>query len=217
MSRAGAPARAARQAGVGGPARARRGWPAPSAPRRRRRTQRTDHRAAGPAQPRPALAICRRQVDDAVGDDDVDACVRERQRLAVALDELGVSIPGGGSVGACQRQHLVGHVQADRAAAGCDPARADEDIGSGARAEIEDDVAVAQVGDGGRHAAAKRRRDRSLGARRRGLDVVVQGAAEDLVAAGVRRARGRRAARRARDCAPQPALAPPAIEVAAAA
>ena len=60
------------------------------------------------------------EVDDAVGDDDVDARVGERDLLDVALDELGVVDAGLGGVGPCEREHLVGHVEADRAPAGAD-------------------------------------------------------------------------------------------------
>ena len=57
---------------------------------------------------------------------------------------------------------------------GADPARADQDVGAGSRAEVEDGLAVVQVGDGGRQAAAERRRDAAPGApatswRRKGI------------------------------------------------
>ena len=149
----------------------------------------------------------------------------QRQLLEVALDELDVLDAGRGRVGARELEHLVGHVEADRAAARRDAAGADQHVGAGARAEVEHDVAVAQVGDGGRHAAAQRRLHGR--ARRRPSTVVVERAAEDLVAGGVveadrraaRRARRRRraAARRRGSAIGSAAGAPPAIAVAAAA
>ena len=63
------------------------------------------------------------EIDDAVGDDDVDAGVGQRDLLQVALDELGVLDPRLGGVGPRELEHLVGHVQADRAARGCRRAR----------------------------------------------------------------------------------------------
>ena len=57
-------------------------------------------------------------------------------------------------------EHLVGHVESDRSAGRSDAAGADEDVGAGAGPEVEHGLAVVQVGDRGRHAAAERRVDR---------------------------------------------------------
>ena len=84
-----------------------------------------------------------------------------------------------GGVAAGELEHLVGHVQPDRAARRADPPRGDEHVGAGARAEVEHRLALVQVGDRGRHAAAERRLDRGLG-RPVGLAGVVQRLAEDL-------------------------------------
>ena len=55
-----------------------------------------------------------------------------------------------------------------------------EHVGAGARAEIEDRLALVEVGDGGGNAAAERGLDRRPGGRV--ALVVVEGHAEDLVA-----------------------------------
>ena len=67
-------------------------------------------------------------------------------------------------VGAGEVEHLVGHVEADRLAAGGDAAGADQDVGAGAGTEIEHGLAGLEVGDRGRNAAPERRGDRVLGA-----------------------------------------------------
>ena len=63
---------------------------------------------------------------------------------------------------------------------GADAAGGDEHVGAGARAEIEHRLALVEVGDRGGNAAAERGLDRRPG--RRVALVVVEGAAEDLVA-----------------------------------
>ena len=93
--------------------------------------------------------------------------VGQRDVLDVALDELDVLDAGLGGVGAREVEHLVGHVQADGLAGRADAAGADEHVGAGARAEVEHGLALVQVGDRGRHAAAQRGLDRRLAARRR--------------------------------------------------
>ena len=44
-------------------------------------------------------------------------------------------------VAACEVEHLVGHVEADRSAGGAEPAGGDEDVSAGAGPEVEDDLA----------------------------------------------------------------------------
>ena len=73
------------------------------------------------------------------------------------------STPAARRVGAREVEHLVGHVDADRLAGRADAAGGDQDVGAGAGAEVEHGLALAQVGDGGRHAAAERCGDRGLG------------------------------------------------------
>ncbi len=60
--------------------------------------------------------LVRRQVDDAVADDDVDRRRRERDRFDPALAELDVRGARLGGVAAGQLEHLVGHVEAVREA-----------------------------------------------------------------------------------------------------
>ena len=102
------------------------------------------------------LALVAGEVDHAVGDDDVDAGVGERHVLEVALANSTLSSAGLGGVGAREVEHLVGHVEPDGAAGGADAAGGDQDVGAGARAEVEHGLALVQVGDRGRNAAAER-------------------------------------------------------------
>ena len=101
------------------------------------------------------LALVGGEVDDAVGDDDVDAGVGEGHVLEVALDELDVLDAGVCGVGAGELEHLVGHVEADRLPGRPDAAGGDQYVGAGAGAEIEHGLALAQVGDGCRHATSE--------------------------------------------------------------
>ena len=78
-----------------------------------------------------------------------------------------------------QLEHLVGHVEADRLAGRGDPAGGDEHVRAGPGAQVEHRLALVQIGDGGRDAAAERGLDRR--ARRTGL-LLVEGRAEHLVA-----------------------------------
>ena len=99
------------------------------------------------------------EVDDAVADDDVDRLGRQRQRLDVALEELDVGRAGLGGVRLGEGQHLVGHVDAERATGRPDPLGGEEDVDAAARAEVEDPLARMEVGDRGRVAAAEGRQD----------------------------------------------------------
>ena len=62
-----------------------------------------------------------------------------------------------------------------------DAAGGEQHVGPAAGAEVEDRLALVQVGDRGRDAAAQRRLDGAVGYAV-GLGGVVEGAAEDLVA-----------------------------------
>ena len=107
------------------------------------------------------------EVDDAVADDDVDRLGRQRDRLDVALEELDVGGAGLGGVALGEREHLVGHVEAEGAAGRADPLRRQQDVDPAARAEVEDPLALVEVGDGGRVAAAEGRQDGRVRAARR--------------------------------------------------
>ena len=148
-----------------------------------------DHVRDGEASPRPQYArgladhaaLVGAEVDHAVGDDDVDAGVRERDLLDVALEELDVLDARRARVGTRQREHLVGHVEPDRLAGRARRGGGDQDVGAGARAEVEHRLALVQIGDGGGDAAAERGVDDRFG---RALRVAgaVERAAEDLLA-----------------------------------
>ena len=92
-------------------------------------------------------------------------------------------------VGAREVEHLVGHVDADRLAGRTDTAGGDEHVGAGAGTEVEDGLALVQIGDGGRDAAAQRGGDRR--AVPASASVVVERGAEDLAALRVGDARRR--------------------------
>jgi hypothetical protein len=98
--------------------------------------------------------LVRRQVDDAVGDDDVDRVGREGDVLDDAAEEDRVPHAGLVSVAACQGKHLLGHVEAVGDAGRPDPLRREDDVDAASGAEIEHRLALAEVGDGGRVAAA---------------------------------------------------------------
>ena len=55
-----------------------------------------------------------------------------------------------------EREHLVGHVEAVRDAGRADAARGEDHVDAAARAEVEHDLALVQLGDRGRVAAAER-------------------------------------------------------------
>ena len=82
---------------------------------------------------------------------------RERQLLDVALDELDVRDARLARIGPRELEHLVCHVQPDRLAARSDPPGRDQHVRAAARPEVENGLALVQIGDSGRHAAAERR------------------------------------------------------------
>ena len=102
------------------------------------------------------------EVDDAVADDDVDRLGGQRDGLDVALQELDVRRAGLGGVVLGEREHLVGHVEAERAAGRADPLGRQQDVDPAARPEVEHALAGMEVGDRGRVAAAERREDRGV-------------------------------------------------------
>ena len=118
--------------------------------------------AARPKDPRDLAEdgwLVGRQVDDAVADDHVDALGRERDRLDLALEELDVVGAGLGGVAPGQAEHLVGHVQAKGAPGCADTLGREEDVDAAARSQVEHPLALVQVRDGDRVAAAERRHD----------------------------------------------------------
>jgi hypothetical protein len=82
-------------------------------------------------------------------------------------------------VGAGQREHLVGHVEAVGGPGGADAARGEQDVDAAAGAEVEDGLSGAEVGDGGGVAAPERGEEGLVG-EAGALVVGVDGAAEEI-------------------------------------
>ena len=78
------------------------------------------------------------------------------------LRKIGVADPGLPRVRAGEREHLVGHVEPERESGRADPLRGQDHVDAAARAEIEDGLALVQVGDHDRVAAAERGERRGL-------------------------------------------------------
>jgi hypothetical protein len=96
------------------------------------------------------------EVDDAVGDHDVDGVAGQRDGLDVALEELDVGGAGLGRVGQGEREHLVGHVQAVGLAGRADAAGGEQDVDAAAGAQVEHPLILTQLCDGDGVAAAER-------------------------------------------------------------
>src|SRR4249920_3481577 len=120
------------------------------------------------------------QVDHAVRDDHVDARVRQRDVLDVALEELDVLGARVGCVAPGEIEHLVGHVEPVRVAGRPDPSRREQHVDPAARTQVEHGLALAQLGDGSGIPAPEARQDRGVG-ELGPLHRVVQLGAPDLV------------------------------------
>ena len=88
--------------------------------------------------------LVRREVDDAVADDDVDRGVAERDRFDPALAELDVRRAGLGRVVARELQHLVGHVEPVGEPGRADPRGRQQHVDSAAGTQVQDDLAGAR-------------------------------------------------------------------------
>ena len=144
--------------------------------------------AAGPQHPGRLAedrGLVAGEVDHAVGDDHVDRVVRERHLLDRPLQELDVLDPGLALVSPRQLEHLVGHVDAVGLARGADPAGGEQDVDPAARAEVENGLALVELGHRGRVAAAERGELGGVGKRVLVADLVEPGA-ERLAATRVR-------------------------------
>jgi hypothetical protein len=119
------------------------------------------------------------QVDDAVADDDVDRSSGEWNLLDSALEELDVRHTRLGGVPEREGEHLLCHVEAVRLPGRPHASGRQEDVDSAPRAEIEDALALAQLGHGRRVPAAEARQHGRLG-ERSALCGVVQPGSEDL-------------------------------------
>ena len=109
------------------------------------------------------LGLVAREVDHAVGDDHVDAVARQRDLLDVAAQPLDVGDAGLGLVAAREVEHLVGHVQPVGQARRADAAGGQQHVDPAAGAEVEHGLALVQLGDRDRVAAAQRGEHRGLG------------------------------------------------------
>src|SRR5829696_3183448 len=119
------------------------------------------------------------QVDHAVADDHVDRVVGQWRRLDRALDELDILHTGLGLVSPRQLEHLVGHVQAVGLAGGADAAGREQHVDATPGPEVENRLALMQIGDCGRVAAAERSQVGRVG-QRLTIGVVVETGAERL-------------------------------------
>ena len=97
------------------------------------------------------------EIDDAIGDDDVDRVVGQGNVFDFALEEFDVFDAGFALVLAGQREHLIGHVEAVGFAGGADAAGGEQDVDAAAGAEVEDRFAGVQFGQGGGVAAVRGR------------------------------------------------------------
>ena len=134
-----------------------------------------------------------RQVDDAVRDHDVDRLGGQRHLLDLAAQEVRVRDAGLGLVVLGEREHLVGHVEAVDDSGRPDATGREQHVDAAAGAEVEHRLALAELCDGGRVAAAEacsRRRARECCALLR----VVQRLAEQRALALRRAARAAAAA-----------------------
>ena len=77
------------------------------------------------------------KIDDAVGDDDVDGVVGQRDVLDLALQEFDVVDAGLALVLVGEGQHFVGHVETVGLAGGPDAPRREQDVDAAAGAEIQ--------------------------------------------------------------------------------
>src|SRR5581483_924753 len=99
--------------------------------------------------------LVRREVDHAVGDDDVDGARRERDLLDHAAEEMDVTYARLTCVLLRQREHLVGHVEPVHRPGRTDALRGENDVDPAAGAEVEDRLALAELRDRSWIAAAE--------------------------------------------------------------
>jgi len=107
----------------------------------------------------PNLRFVGRKIEDAVGDDDIDGGVGDREVFNFAEAEFDVVEAGGaavfGEVAAGTGEHIGCHVDADDVAGWADFAAGNEHVDAATAAEVEDLIAGLQGGDGGGVAARK--------------------------------------------------------------
>src|SRR5205807_3811606 len=94
-----------------------------------------------------------RKIDDAVGDDDVDGIIGERNIFDGSFEEFYVFGAGFFLIFAGQREHFVRHVKPISFTGGPDSLGGKDDVNAAAGAEIENGLARLQFHEGGRIAA----------------------------------------------------------------
>ena len=97
-----------------------------------------------------------REIDDAVGDDDVDRVVGQGNVFDLAFEKLDVFDACLALVFAGQGEHVVGHVEAVSLAAGSHAARGEQHVDAAAGAEVEHNVTGLEIDERGGIAAAQR-------------------------------------------------------------
>src|SRR5262245_49494109 len=134
-----------------------------------------------------------RQIDHAVGDDDVHGVVRKGNRLDLSLEKLDVVDTGLLLVLAGQGQHFVGHVESVGLATRSHAFGREQHVDPAAGAQVEHRLAGAELGECRRVAAAERGCDGRRAERGR-LTVAVQVGGDRVhrvgVTASARRAAG---------------------------
>jgi len=104
-----------------------------------------------------------RQVDHAVGDDDIHRGIGQRNVLDGARAELHIARTGLGGVCPGQGEHLLGHVHAVGEAGVPDPAGGQQHVDAPTRTQIQHPLPPAQLGHRHGVAAAQTRGDRLSG------------------------------------------------------
>ena len=100
------------------------------------------------------------KIDDAVGDDDVDRVVGQRNVFNFAFQKFDVFNARFALVFVGESQHLVGHVESIGFAGGADAPGGEQHVDAAARAEIENGFARLQFRERRRIAAAERGQQR---------------------------------------------------------
>jgi hypothetical protein len=107
--------------------------------------------------------LVRNEVDDAVGDRDVEAFRCERELLDLSLDEVDVRRAHLRRRGSGPGEHLRGHVDPGHLPRRCDHLGGDERVGSGAAANIDDVLAWCEPSEREQVGNAGERLDRRVG------------------------------------------------------
>ncbi len=116
-----------------------------------------------PGRLREGHGLVGREIDDAVGNDNVHTAYGQGDVLDLALQELDIGQAGLPNVAPGEGKHLVGHIDSVDLAGRTHPSGREDDIDPAAGAEIEHDLALLKGGDRQGIAASERGQDRSLG------------------------------------------------------